>query len=116
MTIRNPLKASNLFRPCIDPRVTASTCSPGPFPGRLPDFIPEPHRTWIYGQYYGAYAIARPDEYPWTSLGYTFDWAPDESGRARFMKFGESEFVVPQGAQIEITQKPVRTEDYCAAK
>jgi hypothetical protein len=114
MIIKDPSKYDHLFRPCINPSVAASTCQLGPFPDPLPKGISEKHRTWIYRQYYDSYAIARPNQYPWTALGYTFDWANDESGRYQFVKVGESEFVVPQGAPIEMIQPPVPTAQYCS--
>jgi len=116
MTIKEPLRYGNLFRPCINPSVAAKTCQLGPFPEPLPEDISEKHRAWIYGQYYNSYAVAEPNQYPWTALGYTFDWAADETGRSRFVRVGESEFVVPKGASIEISGSPIPTAEYCSVQ
>ena len=68
-------------------------------------------------QYYGSYGAAEPTGYPWTSLGYTFDWAREEagpSGRAPFVRFGESEYVVPAETQIRVIGSET-TAEYCEA-
>lgn len=45
--------------------------------------------------------------YPWTGLGYTYDWSPEAKSIV-----GLSEFVVPKGVQVNVIsiQKPV---DFC---
>lgn len=107
--IEDPSRIDHIFRPCMDPSVSDAKCALGPPSNQTS----EQYRSWIYRQYYSAFGAARPTQFPWTSLGYTFDWAPSESGRSRFEKFGESEFVVPMGAVIEI-QSEASTAQYCA--
>jgi hypothetical protein len=114
MVIKDPSTEDHLFRPCISPSVTAKTCQLGPFPEPLPQGITEKHQNWIYRQYYNSYATAQPNQYPWTSLGYTFDWAGDETGRPQFVKIGESEFVVPENAPVDVQSPPIPTAQYCA--
>jgi hypothetical protein len=111
ITVEDPSAARNLFRPCMDPSVMATTCPLGPPPAD----VSEEHRNWIYRQYYNSFGVAHPVQHPWTSLGYTFDWAPDETGRSQFVKVGESEFVVPRGASIEI-QSATPTAKYCSVQ
>lgn len=42
-------------------------------------------------------AYAREGGYPWTRLGYTYDW-----GRTDGSKYGLSEFIVKDGAKLEV--------------
>jgi hypothetical protein len=106
MIVKKPSSSKNLFRPCTDPSTTTTTCKPGPpLPTARKDY-----QAWFYRQYYSSYAGGT--QYPWTTLGYTFDWATDETGGRNFVKVGESEFVIPQGAPIEI-QSETGTTQYC---
>jgi hypothetical protein len=47
-----------------------------------------------------------PDGYPWTRLGYTYDWGNPSS------EVGLSEFVIRSGATVEV-HAAATTEDYC---
>jgi hypothetical protein len=97
-----------IFRPCIDPAAERANCSVGP-----PANAPPAYRDWFYRQYYSSYGQSLVGEFPWTALGYTFDWAPGTSS-SRFQRNGESEFVIRKDAPIEI-QDVVATAQYCAA-
>jgi hypothetical protein len=109
MIVKKPSSSKNLIRPCMDPSTTATTCKPGPpLPTTSKDY-----QGWFYRQYYSSYASL--GQYPWTTLGYTFDWAPDENQGSKFVKTGESEFVIPKGAPIEI-QSETPTAQYCMAQ
>jgi hypothetical protein len=66
-------------------------------------------------QYYGSYGRSLISEFPWTALGYTFDWAPVRSNPAGFQRLGESEFVIRKGAPIEV-KDVVTIMQYCAAQ
>lgn len=94
-----------IFRPCSDPRVDRVGCS---LPGD--DLAPPAgfdwYPLWFYRQYHAAYGTARPTRFPWTSLGYTYDWGQDD-------EVGESEFVVAEGAAIQVLET-VPTAVYCA--
>jgi hypothetical protein len=95
-----------IFRPCSNPATDQALCEAGP-----PDEKKSPdYALWFYRQYYSVYGLPRPSLYPWTSLGYTFDWAPKPDGD--FVRVGESEFVIPQGATFEVLGK-VSTAEYC---
>lgn len=95
------LGGDDIFRPCGAPATDTTSCRVG---------IPDPcgvqcqaHRDFFYGQYYSAFGTAEPVQYPWTSLGYTFDWAPGEQrldGTIGFQRVGESEYVVPAGTPV----------------
>lgn len=67
---------------------------------------------WLLAQYYQSFSSSSP--YPWTSLGYTFDWAPKEDGSDDFVRFGESEFVVRAKTPIIQFVSAPDTAAYCA--
>jgi hypothetical protein len=98
--------AKTIFRPCSDPATAKAHCEAGP-PSEKdnPEYAP-----WFYKQYYSAYGLPRPNLYPWTGLGYTFDWAQGSDGQ--FLRYGESEFVIPRGAPIEVLGS-MSTAEYC---
>jgi hypothetical protein len=95
-----------IFRPCADPAVDRTNCSVGP-----PVNAPPAYQAWFYQKYYSSYGRSLMSEFPWTALGYTFDWAPGKS--SPFQRVGESEFVIYKDAPIEI-QAVVATSQYCA--
>lgn len=110
------VKPSDMFRPCTDPRVTSTSCpeqvvtdasgqpivpvvgttatsaflwTQANYAWRLPDrFRPGTAvscaKDWTTQSCYG---------YPWTRLGYTYDWTPGAADDV-----GVSEFVVVKGA------------------
>ncbi len=45
--------------------------------------------------------------FPWTRLGYTFDWGGDAND-----DYWLSEFIIKKGASIEI-ESITKTQDYC---
>jgi len=98
-----------MFRPCPDPDPSKSSCSFGP-----PSQTPPQYPLWFLSQYYSSYGQSLIGEFPWTALGYTFDWAPASRGASRFERFGESEFVARAGAPVEIEGREMATADYCA--
>lgn len=79
--------ASRLFRPAGNPDITTSTASPV-----LANGLPDDYVTWFNN--YIIYAYYHPLQsdtdfhYPWTRMGYTYDWAPGAS------KVGLSEYVL----------------------
>lgn len=105
-----------IFRPCGDSATDTTTCTVGaPKACDSYDGTCEAHRDFFYQQYYSAFGTAQPVEYPWTSLGYTFDWAPapiDFSGEAGFVQVGESEFVIPVGTTVTVASV-TPTAQYC---
>jgi hypothetical protein len=98
--------AKVVFRPCSDPSTAVANCQAGPPSGSDPAYA-----AWFSGQYYSAYGLPRPNLYPWTSLGYTFDWAQGDNGE--FERIGESEFVIPNKTPINVIEI-MSTADYCA--
>lgn len=132
---------SKFFRPCGDPSPAGQTCKPAspPDPTEInadvdavntKDTSGQPLdakggkrkdvKTWYWflDKYYSSFATeydpaARQAPYPWTSLGYTFDWAPKEDGSEDFVRSGESEFVIAPGTPIQF-MSATDTATYCA--
>ena len=48
--------------------------------------------------------------YPWTRLGYTYDWRPGSN------KYGASEYVMRKDSTIMVLEEPYPIETYCKAK
>jgi len=119
----DPKDLASFFRPCSDPAPATKTCPPVlPLePNQLEDDLKasDPQRKqevriryWFLNNYYASFASSR--QYPWTGLGYTFDWAPKGEG-GDFVRFGESEFVIPAGTPIKF-ESATDTVGYCTPK
>jgi hypothetical protein len=122
LEVASPGNPDNIFRPCASSDVTTKTCELGP-PKACDPSTPggeqcHRHRDFFLNQYYSSYGVSLPTEFPWTSLGYTFDWAPGPvglHGKTGFRVYGESEYVIPKGASITV-KGVYTTADYCGAK
>jgi hypothetical protein len=118
--VANPGNPDNIFRPCASSDVTTKTCELGP-PRACDASAPSAeqcrrHTEFFTNQYYTSYGVSLPTEYPWTSLGYTFDWASGPvglNGKSSFMVYGESEYVIPKRANITV-KGVYSTAEYCA--
>jgi hypothetical protein len=92
-----------LFRPCPDPEITDRECElTFPAPTRRVTVSAE-HKRWIRSQ---RAARKQDGAYPWTGLGYTYDWNPATDD------VGLSEFVVPAGAPMAV-HRTASTAAYC---
>jgi hypothetical protein len=105
------VKASDIFRPspyaetitkypCLDP-ASDPTCG-----NVFPSTATPAHVQWIATASFNLHAI--PYGYPWTHLGYTYNWAPGKD------RYGASEYVIRAGATAVIVQKATPAE-YCSA-
>lgn len=94
-----------LFRPCMNPDPTQSACTAPP---RLPADPKGGHEEWMVRAAASNYDAKSPaDRFPWTQLGYTYDWATP----AR--PYGLSEYIVKDGAFFkQIVWQPI--EEFCA--
>lgn len=94
----------HIFRPCKDPDPYRTACpspiSPGPNLKISPD-----HRAWFQQNYEASFVRGR---FPWTQLGYTFDWAGNEEF------YGISEYIVPRSTPIKLLEW-VPLEKFCQA-
>ena len=93
----------DLFRPCPDPQITDRQCELDyPEPERFLQ-VSDDHRAWFEDLRASSYD---EDGYPWTRLGYTYDWgAPDDP-------VGPSEFVIRSDAVVAVASI-TPTEAYC---
>jgi hypothetical protein len=102
---------ADVFRPAPDPstrstRPCAEHVSDAECGLTFPVDADSAHVRWIGEQALGSWKL--PRGYPWTRLGYTYDWAPGAS------RYGASEYVVRRGAAVEIVEV-VPYAAYCAA-
>lgn len=95
------VKPRDLFRPCPDPGITDRECQLC-----FPSDINEQHRDWIQELRLSSYYNCNGDKYPWTQLGYTYDWNKNSRDHV-----GLSEFVVSKNSDIQI-ERVVATEQY----
>lgn len=117
--------AAALFRPAADPAVTTRwPCANGPDGGacglHFPAGVDSAHIAWMAGQMLSAWQV--PDDYPadtasggprgtlgypWTRLGYTYNWHPGAP------RYGASEYLARAGARIRVeSTHPIAA--YCA--
>lgn len=93
----------DLFRPCPDPEISDREAELDfPVSRRFVTVSPE-HKEWFLNQKKISYG---PDGYPWTRLGYTYDWGNPRD------HVGLSEFVIKQGATVKI-HEVYSTGNYC---
>ena len=96
----------DLYRPCPDPEISDRECEldfPQP---ETAIQVSDEHKTWFNHQLDTSYT---ENGYPWTRLGYTYDWADQTAD------IGISEFVIREGATI-IINGVYLTDDYCISK
>jgi len=93
----------DLFRPSPDPEVTDHEAElTFPRSGRFVTVSPA-YRAWFLAREAASYG---EDGYPWTRLGYTYDWGNSGS------EVGLSEFVVRTGARVTV-HSVTATRAYC---
>lgn len=115
----------DFFRPCADPEITDRECtlnltiqaSPEgqcPWQDSFADQVSlqwvsvrSEHLAWMCDKWNSSFPSNPQDGFPWTALGYTYDWGQPKN------PVGESEFVAPNGTTVVI--ESVRdTAEYCA--
>ena len=96
------VRPADMFRPCPDAEIDDTRCDLT-FPASA---TPE-HRAWIATQYATSHGFWQVTQYPWTGLGYTYDWCNPAT------KVGASEYVVRSGSTVTVTGLFPR-ESYCA--
>ncbi len=101
------VRPDQLFRPAPDNEITDTTAGL-----QLPDKVEPWYREWFNqlraGQYFQS---KRPEHsaYPWTQLGYTYDWGNSKDHQ------GLSEFVIKAGSRVRI-HRITTVEGYCGRK
>ena len=96
---------SDLFRPSPDPETTDMEAQIG-FPGGSRTSVPQSYQDWFAANYESSFHSTKP--YPWTQLGYTYDWGASNH-------VGLSEFVIERGATVGVVQT-YQPLDYLAAR
>jgi len=122
----------DVFRPCPDPEISDSQCQvriplvdpaaaaaggpPWPCPPASPQLsnkfvvVAPAHLEWMCRNWRHSYENADPqDDYPWTALGYTYDWRAGGDHR------GESEYVALGGSEV-VFERMVETAEYCGRR
>lgn len=95
-------RPSTVVRPCADPDVAAAACSPTDAATDV-QIGTHAHRAWFDDLRARSYGEGG---YPWTRLGYTYDWAPGADER------GASEFLIPAETTVQIASFTT-TDEYC---
>jgi hypothetical protein len=98
------VRPKDLRRPAPDPRITTTTMTALDFPPNFPD---NTYQQWFYQQAAVSYVMPDDEPYPWTRLGYTYDW-----GNPVKPHIGLSEYVIEGGSTIYIDAN-YPTADYC---
>ncbi len=116
----------DFFRPCADPEITDRECTlnlttheapegqcpwTASFAGQISVrwvSVTQEHLDWMCGNWSKSFPPDPRKGYPWTGLGYTYDWG-------RPSPIGQSEFVAPQGTTVLI-ESVTGTEEYCQAQ
>lgn len=82
------VSSEDVIRPAYSTDFTSEA-----MPTTLPDNLSEDYRDWFEGNVMWSYFDS---EYPWTRLGYTYDWADNGN------EYGLTEFLVREGAEVTI--------------
>jgi hypothetical protein len=108
--------ADRVFRPSPDPNPATVLPCADPADKQcgnvFPSSVPSDHFSFFAKQSTGAYRIGQDpseNEYPWTHLGYTYDWFPYAA-----TKYGASEYVIKPGTEATIVSKSTMNQ-YCNA-
>ena len=120
----------NIFRPCADPNISDKECvlnipifnnnsmnPDNPWYCKSPneeiiqigsqwENVSNKHFDWMCETWNNSFNKTKIyDNYPWTGLGYTFDWGSNSG-------FGISQFVALAGTSVVLNRK-IKIEDYC---
>ena len=93
----------DLFRPCPDADVSDTTCGLA-----YPDNATNEHKRWLNNYWGNSYTPWSTQHYPFTGMGYTYDWCSGTSSHV-----GASEYVALEGKQLEVVGYKT-TDEYCA--
>lgn len=100
------VKPEDLFRPCPDPEITDKECQSCGYPDSTSG-----HAVWLRDYRANSYyACKLYSKYPWTQLGYTYDWFPGNKHHV-----GLSEFVIKANKNI-VVEGAYATEEYLKMK
>lgn len=97
------VQPQDLVRPCPDPEVTDHECELRPPKPATHVQVSDAHQAWFQKLKDTSYG---PDGYPFTGLGYTYDWNPTTD------EVGPSEFVLRPG-ESGVVRATYSTAAYC---
>ena len=111
------VKRKDIFRPAPNPDPTTTSPCGNAMESNcgeaFPQRVSKKHVKWLANQMLSSYVISESaqtrDGYPWTRLGYTYDWRPGSN------KYGASEFVIRKGSKVKV-EEIVPYETYCRSK
>ena len=85
------VKPGDLVRPCPDSEIDDSSCGLN-----MPADTAMWYREWFHRNQTSTYCESCNIPYPWTQLGYTYDWGPSEDhvGMSEFLLVANSTFYV----------------------
>ena len=96
------VRPQDMFRPCPDNQITDSSCDLC-----FPKIADSTYKAWINDNRISRYYKCSVNEkYPWTQLGYTYDWNPGNKSH-----IGLSEFVIKPYVNIKV-KSILRTKEY----
>jgi len=99
------VRTEELFRPCPDAEIDDRRCELN-----LPNHVTQKHRKWFNSKRAESYCHKEGCRsivpYPWTQLGYTFDWGSTAP------HIGLSEFVIEKESDVFVN-RIVPTLEYC---
>ncbi|HEX8692885.1 MAG TPA: hypothetical protein VF746_10725 [Longimicrobium sp.] len=102
------VRVEDLFRPAADPAVGTTRPCPDSVSGgcgtSFPPGVAPGHVRWIADATLNLWRI--PQGYPWTRLGYTYNWHPGSP------RYGASEYVVRTGSTVRVLSVAA-TAEYC---
>ena len=87
----------DLFRPSPDNEIDDTTVGLS-----FPENAAEEYQNWFNGNILYSYY---PLRYPWTRLGYTYDWADNGT------EYGLSEFIIRNNAKVRV-EKTYSNEEF----
>jgi hypothetical protein len=105
---------ASVFRPCTDTRVDTDRCSGTQLPRSVSPNAPPDYYKWFANQAMSSWQIPTKGQpatgYPWTRLGYTYNWAPGAASR-----YGLSEYVISGASRpVAVNIVSIQTaKDYC---
>lgn len=82
---------NKLFRPAPDPEITDHEADL-----YFPSEVSQTYKTWFYNEMKNKYDTNTSSAFPWTRLGYTYDWADPSN------PVGLSEFAVDTNALVRV--------------
>lgn len=107
----------HIFRPATNPDPKTTLPCGAPVPAncgqKFPKFISDAYVNWFTNQALNTWVLSEPPQppvgYPWTRLGYTYNWKPGAD------KYGASEYVIEPGSTVTVLDI-IPYKDYCTRK